>query len=273
MPKNRRQHDFIIEERFYNTEAKLNWKSEIQGMQKINSNGLYKLSVAPEKNAKLGFSVLPPDVEIPVKEYLVKPALDGVSNPYVQIPVRYGQMVTLISKGSVVIPPIDGTDPGTGPVVVGPLGSSRLKATTALSQPALYKSKSNQVQIGALVGSWDNFKESSFMIGSAKTLKVPKGTSRLYLATNSIKGQEGQVSGTGYQSSVIVSNIKSYHLKANPALRLNRKYTDAIPLGSNLPTVIYRGKRKTGKTITIKGKTLQIYDSVGSFGYIVKGKK
>lgn len=271
LPKDSRQHDFIVEEKFYNTDPKMKWQSQIEGMNKVNSRGIYKLSIAPEKNAKLGFAVLPPVVAIPYKEYQVKPGMDGGNNPYVQIPVRKGQIVTLISQGTVVVPPIGGTEPGTGPVVTGPLG--RTVKSTTLTKPVLYKSRTDQVQLGALVGSWDNFKESSFMIGAAKSLKVPAGAKYLYLATNSIKGKEGEIAGTGYQTRAIVSDIKDYQLKTNPSLGLTNKYTDVVPLGSNLPTVIYRGKRKTGKTLTIKGKTLHVYDSVGSFGYIVKGKK
>ncbi len=253
LPKGSNQHEIILEEKFYNTNPKFKWKSSIQGAKKI-ANSKYRVKINPERKAILDFSILPPNVAIPnVKLKVMQGSFTSVS-------VKSGQLITIVSEGRIsnidTLPDVSVAGPG-GTVLNNTEGTRYLFTT----------SDSKYVRVGALVGSWDKFKKSSFLIGSASSYKVPKGTVKLSLAINRKIGTKLNKTRTGYKVRVIVSDRKDYYVtgKLSPNNR--------VILGANLPTVVYRGKRKTGRTITINKKTFKVYVPIGSFGFIVKGKK
>lgn len=262
LPDGSKLHEFLLEERFYNMEPGLKWTSELKGVEKIKDS-VYKLALKPEQKQRVDLSVLPPDVAIPGENLQVQLPIPGNEDPYTVMPVKSGQLVTVIAQGKVNIKIDESRIITANPVgvVLKEQDNKRYLHTQVSKTPS---------RIGALIGSWDGFKESSFFVGATSTLKVPGGAESLSLTINSVLDEKVESSKEAYKAYVVTSDLKPYHVSANSSLALNHQPSDVVTIGANLPTVIYRGKRKTGKRITIKKKTFEVYESVGAFGYIVK---
>lgn len=258
---NVKEHEFILDERFYNVPPDFKWTSTVNGAQKVDDTR-YKLTIPSEQKKLLNFSILPPDFTVPSYDLIVESREGGTSDPFTRIDVRTGQLITLISY--------DRQGVSNLPEPIDPPGSDgSLKSSTAVRSAVMEtdQPQSNRV----LRGSWDNFQKSNFLIGHSMSFKVPRGAKALSLVIEG-KGEE-QSENDPYKVKVFVTDLKAYHIAANSSLILNRHVNGTVNLGVNLPTVIYRGKRKMGGTITIDKKTFNVYQSVGAFGYIVKGSK
>ena len=122
-----------------------------------------------------------------------------------------------------------------------------------------------------MYASWHGFSELPFFVGGNVSLKVPRDAKKLRLWVET-EGEEGSTV-RAVDVRAYVTKIEDYHLRANSALRLDRDRNGLVNLGSNLPTVIYRGKRDMGGFITIGKERFRVYQSAGAFGYIVKGRR
>ena len=272
--KDQRVHEFQITEHFYNVDPKLKWQSTVKGpasLKKDEKTRTYTLSIAPKKKATLNLEVSVPLERIPSEKVAIRPGTGGKDLPLMTLPVKRGQLITLIAKGQIQF-----RREGGAKALVGPGGRDirYLKdVLTGLNESSdkqylLKPVSSPQTAIGALIGSWDKFDKTSFYIGPSGTIKVPEKADTLYLAINDVvKGYEHH-SGEGFVVNVIASDIKDYHILANTVVAKIQGVLD-MPLGANLPTVVYRGKIKTAKVIKIKGQQFHIYEDIGAFGYMV----
>ncbi len=273
LPEGDREHDYIITERFYNVDSKLKWSSKLGGIKQFGAQQ-YRAKVAQEKTSRIRLSVLPPmEALTPFKNITVKPGKPGDSNSYTKISLRAGSLVTLMVDQS--------KKPST--VRVNSLRTEAVQpAIRALSSDSVTEREAAETRVsseteaianpqssGLLMASWDGFEKTQFTINNTISLKVPKGKTTLSIAP---QGKETRASQREVSLRVYTSTLEKYHLLANSSLAHDRDPNGIVNLGANLPIVTYRGDRKTGRTIKIKGKSFDVYESAGAFGYIVKGK-
>lgn len=257
LPSGKRVHEYILEERFYNFRKGLKWESRLSGVKKI-AKSTYALQVQPREPQKIRLQVQPPVAAmVPSERFTIKPGAAAAKN----INVRPGQLVTIMSipEFASTLPPviIDSTAGGVargGEIAVANPDTPR---RPVFSPPQL-------------IASWDGFRKSKFAVGGNISLKAPKGAKNLSLR---VVGEKSKQTKTPVRVRAYVTNLEDYHLSTNPALRLDRGPNGIVNLGANLPTVVYRGKKDTGRSIKINKKTFKVYQSTGSFGYIVRGKK
>lgn len=280
LPEGQQQHEYILEERFYNVDPKFKWESKLSGVTALG-NQRYGLKVPAEKPTQIGLSVLPPMKALtPFKTISLKA---GSSSDVTKLSMRPGTLVTLIVDDSVKRR-VEARNPervslssaslthataGVAGARVDVAAVSSSEAAT-VAVPATTGESTARRGPGLIWASWDGFEKSKFLINGAITLKVPKGASSLFLVPDS------KTSGDNSQQislRVYVTDLRKEHLRADPSLALDRNANGIVTLGANLPMVIYRGKRNTGKKIRIKGKVFDVYQSAGAFGYIVKGEK
>lgn len=263
LPEGDREHDYIITERFYNVDQKQKWSSKLGGITQFGSQQ-YRTKVAPEKPSRIKLSVLPPmEALTPFKTISVKSG--GSDNP-TKLSLRPGSLVTLMieqpKKASMVSTDAiraEGVRPVTRALASGSVSVRETAETGAVAKPQFS---------GLLLASWDGFEKTQFTINNTISLKVPKGKTTLFIA---IKGKETSASQRGVSLRVYTSKIEKHHLLANSSLVHDRDPNGIVNLGVNLPIVTYRGDRKTGRKIKIKGELFDVYESAGAFGYIVKG--
>lgn len=272
--KGQEVHEFQITENFYNVAPKLKWQTTVKGpesLEKYENIRTYTLAIAREKSATLNLEVLVPVEHIPCKKVVIKPGTGSKARPLVTLSVKGGQLITFNAKGQIQL-----RREGGAKTIVGPNGRDIRHMKDVLTQVRESSDKqyllkpmlSPQTLVGALIGSWDKFDKTSFYIGQSGTIKVPEKADTLYLAVNDVlKGYEHQI-GEGFEVNVIVSDIENDHILANTVVAKKQGVLD-MPLGANLPTVIYRGKIKTGKVIKIKGQQFYVYEDIGAFGYMV----
>lgn len=246
LPEGSRVHNYILEERFYNFDSKLKWKSELTGVSEL-AESIYTMEIPPEKPLDVGLKVLPPDEAlVPFEEISFKAAKPGDVSGLTKLGVKPGQLVTLLTEQE-----FKPADPDK-------------KESTA-------NEERRHIASARLYGSWDGFKESRFFVGGGMSLKVPKGASTLFL--NAEKSEKAEISVESMRVRLYITDLMAYHLRSNSALKLDRDPNGIVQLGANLPTVIYRGKRDMGRTITIDKKRFKVYQSAGAFGYMVRGRK
>lgn len=268
LPPKSEVQEFLLTEYRYNTDFKSEWKSEIKGATPAG-NLRYIVKVPQGREMDITTIITPPHIAIPSTYVDIVP--DKNTSEFIKIPVKPNTLVTLIAEGSIEI----GVGGGT-PVPISPGGQSvgqlSRGSTKSVSTEKYLLSGQElpQTVVGAVCGSWDGFKESSFLIGESRSLKVPPGKDVLYLALNAPKSGNVTYSGKGFHIQVVQTPLEKYYTFAAPWITRDpsRSYVP-IPLGANLPTWIVRGARNTGKIITIKGKKFNVYESVGAYGYII----
>lgn len=268
LPVKKEVQEFILTEYRYNTDPRAEWKSVIKGATSAGKLR-YVVRVPQGREMDIQTIVTPPNIKIPSTYLNIVPGKDSTN--FVRLPVKPNALVTFIADGSIEI----GIGGGK-PLVAGPDGcdlrqlSAEASKSSANEKYLLSDQQSPREVVGAIVGSWDGFKESSFLVGQAGTFKVPGGREVLYLALNTPRSHNVTIAGKGFRIQVIQTPLESYYLFANPVLARDpaRQYVP-VPLGANLPTWIIRGTRNTGKILTIKGKKFNVYESIGAYGYIV----
>ncbi len=279
-PSGSRVHDYILEERFYNFDPKLKWKSELEGVEKIGE-GLYRVQVPVEQAFKMDMSVLPPaEALVPYKT--IKLGADGQ-----RIDIEPGMLITLLEDevksnttdirrerlvrdASAVRPSGDLVDRGAAVSGGSVVDVGSVDRVVVVDQPDGNAGNNDIRPRSNINASWGDadggiVKKSAFTLGRATTLLVPKGAKTLNLRL------DGEVKSDRVLR-IYATKLESYHLFANPDLK-NEGNNIRAGLGANLPTVVYRGKRGTGRTITIDKKRYTVYEPAGSFSYIVKGSK
>lgn len=265
-PANSRVHEYILEERFYNFDPRLKWESELQGAEKLG-NGFYRLKVPMENPLKIDLSVLPP------QEALVPFETITVGKEATRIELKPGYIVTLLTEDVKrdAKPLVRALESGAVETraVEGQASSISSRESGVIGAELEPKTNDDKRQVTRISAAWGTEngpnKEAAFMLSPASTVKVPKDTPTLFL---SLAGDETKEKTL----RVYATKIQDYHLFANPSLLQEGKNIH-VGLAANLPTVVYRGKRNIGRTITIQDKRFNVYAPVGSFSYIVKGKK
>ncbi len=243
-----RQEDFIIRERFYNYQPDLKWESRVEGAKKI-TDSLYELTIPIKQSQQIALAVQPPEKAFVPFEKLVIPAIEGTESKIVEVSVAEGKTISLVPNRPAL---------------------NAEGYPTAANSKLTGKRYSNSVA-STILASWDGFKESSFVVNAGISLIAPKGVTALYLKQQFAKGEE---------RSPLEQTLNIY---ITDPLDLPRYLlsTDGLPkdkfglvgFGANLPTAVYFGYRKSGKTLEVDGKTFNVYETAGSFGYVVKGRK
>jgi hypothetical protein len=238
-PRDQRVHEFRLEERFYNAKPELKWKSELKGAEKLG-NGFYRVKVPVEQPFNLDMAVLAPDKALVPYEVIT------LGKEETKLEVRPGTLITLLND-----------------VLPEPVKRMALERRE--------RDKQKPRKAATVRAAWGDAKgqkgERSFNIGSATTLKVPRKARVLYLSYDSSEGDK-QSKRLRYYATP----IEKYHLFAHPSL-LNEGKNIQPGLAANLPTVVYRGSRNMGRTLTIGKQRFEVYAPVGSFSYIVRGTK
>lgn len=290
-----RQVELFLREFRYNTDKAAPWTTELAGAVPLGPR-LWRLLAQPGPDAPLQTVITPPEITIPVERVAVPPGRPGQTQ---RVRVTPGHIITLVAEGSVrrgnlEIGP-NGTDPRIG-------GDRRRTATTEPADAApgaaapayeeeerdygeggeggeggsdegfpLPPSDSPSRRVGALVGSFDGFTQSAFVVGRASTVMVPAGATELSLGTNDTEEGWREQSGEGYRVEVIqtpaddIYRFTTSFLPREPprtVLRLN--------LGQNLPTWMLCGQRNTGQTLTINGRPYRRVADAGCYSYVVK---
>jgi hypothetical protein len=279
--KGAKQYEIVLRERTYNTAPELPWKSKIDLGKRRNS---YVASISPtseRKNEQISFDVVvdPPLVDLPRATRKLSPESDKA----VQFEVKAGEMITVLARGSILLRKEYGKDTEVGPAGADFMASSKIfekiyrgsvnpekrQLVDRNAFPLGFKYSPEKL-VGALVGSWDGFRESSFIVSHAVSLKASESPRTLSLKFNDLSGTGRLRSGEGYDVEVISTPVKPYHNFGNPLVARNSSDMDIpLPVGANLPTWVMRGAVNNGKVIVIDGETFRALEPIGSFGSIV----
>ncbi len=266
LPPGQDSHEFILTEYDYNTDPVAKWVSQIRGVQQIGPRQ-HTLRARPETDADLFTSVTPPNVKIPSLDVSLVPGAGGPDQKPMVVQVKPGDLVTVIAEGLLRL---RRTQERPFDQPVGPNGID-VGEKFAGEQYLLSKQQNPYTRVGALIGSWDGFKESSFIVGQAATLKVPKNAIALHLAINDFAAGYKEQSGEGYRIQVVETPLEKYYMFTDSIVsRDPSAETLQIPLGANLPTVIFCAQRKLGETLTINGTKYDLVEDQGCYGYIFK---
>jgi len=262
LPAGQDSIEFLLTEHRYNTEARAPWASDITGVERI-ADRHYRLKARPGRDAPLKTKVTPPHVRIPMEEVNV-PAGRLMADQKVR--VRPGNIITLVAEGAI----------DRGGMEIKPNGADIRRLNDSEGRESekgypLAPSDSPSSRVGALVGSFDGFQQSAFVVGRATTVVVPAGADTLNLGINDTAEGLRKQRGDGYRVEVIqtpmdgIYAFTSSQLATKPPRRARR-----VALGQNLPTWILCGRRPTGTTITIRGTKFERFENSGCFGYMVK---
>ncbi len=250
-PPGARTLGYTLREVFVNFDPRLTWTTVIGGATRV-ADRVYKAEMGPSAEHQLEISVEPPRIQIPSSTVRIPPGTGGAGHPALGVEVSPDELVTLIASGTI---DIDGQS-------VGAAGTPSPDRSPKAHGPRW---------IGALLGSFDEFRESSFVIGNAATIKVPAGARMLHLKMDDDANHYERQKGEGYAIQVVRTPIEPWMSTNNPGIERAVKGADVfVTLGANLPTWMLRGERDTGRYIRIGQKSFRVYQSVGSFGSIVK---
>jgi hypothetical protein len=269
LPEGSQFHELILNEFTYNTEIGQKWQSEIKELERIKP-GQYQIRLPANTDREIGTTINPPKIKLPTEGISILPGTGGQHVKFskktgrqpIAIDVRQGNVITLTATGRLEIKGPDGkkliSGPNGGFVSREPVvGLARGKKLLVGSAP-----------IGAIVGSFDsdNFK-NGFIVGSATTVRVPKGAKKLYLAINDAEEQYNAQTGEGYQVQVVQTPYNKSFINIPQKIEMADLQ---IPLGANLPTWMLCGQRKTGEEVIINETHYDLAEDIGCFGYMVK---
>jgi hypothetical protein len=250
-----RKIGFILREDFVNFDPQLTWTTTIDNATPAGKR-VYRADIAPASDLSLGITVEPPPVKIPSEQVRIPAGTGGDKNPAVVVPVKAGEVITVISSGTIMV---DGR-PVTAAGFPNADRKGELKVRTA-----------GPKRIGALLGSFDEFKTSAFVIGNASTIKVPAGAQALHLKIDDDANQYANQKGEGYLLQLVRTPIEPWMVASIPELRREVRGDDVfVTTGANMPTWTLRGERDSGRVIRIGKETYHVYQSVGLFGHILR---
>lgn len=270
-----------LREQFINVDPRMVWKTRIPGAEALG-NGRWGLRASPGSMKRLQTSVLVDDsLRLPSETYKFGPN----NATGMEIGVMPDSTMTVLANGGfrtregTVTP--DGLNDGkrrlTGPVTAtSPLPVNR--GDKYPDKPAgpcgpreveIPSTAVNCIRPGALVGSFDNFR-SSFLIGPAATLKVPKQARQLMIRLAPDNGKPLRVEGDGFTVQVIgQATDQLVHLPEVDPRLFAKSGLALLPLGANLPAWVMRAEVDTGRFVTINGTTYSSYLPLGSFGSFI----
>lgn len=122
-----------------------------------------------------------------------------------------------------------------------------------------------------ILASWDGFKESSFVINAGTSITAPEGAKTLYLKQQLINRKAR--SPIEQTLNIYITDPLELPRYLLSTVFLPKDKYGFVGFGANLPTAIYFGYRRSGKTLEADGKSFKVYETAGSFGYLVKGRK
>lgn len=124
-----------------------------------------------------------------------------------------------------------------------------------------------QAPIGALVGSFDNFK-TAFVVAEGVQVQVPKDAAYLALAINDVYGLYDDNTGTGFRVKVTekrsLGGLIRYGSLVPEALAQDTAKVKAVPIEEIMPMVCINGYEKIGKTRVVAAKERELYRFIGN---------
>jgi hypothetical protein len=120
----------------------------------------------------------------------------GGGDKPVTVPVKPGMLVNLVANGVIYVDPIR-KKPANGPdgFLDREMQGEFLGARGSFNP---------QEHVGALIGSFDNFR-TAFLVGGSSSVIVPDNVSELSLAVNDVAGGFGDNTGRGFMVTAILS--------------------------------------------------------------------
>jgi hypothetical protein len=250
-----RQEEFIIRERFYNYKPDLKWESKIEGAQKVKDN-LYQLTIPIKESKDIGLAVQPPEQSLVAFEKLVIPPIkedqEGQQSDIIKLKVAAGTLISLVPNRQV-------KNAGAPPT------------THMTARDAANSTREATLLAGTVLASWDGFSNSSFVVSPGTSLIAPKGAESLYLRQQLSKG-DGRIAAE-QPINIYVTDMLDLPRHLQSSVNFARDQFGFVGIGANLPTAVYFGYRKANKTLEVNGKPFNVYETAGSFGYLVKGQK
>jgi len=254
--------EVVLETYEQNAPFEAEWSTELENVDaeiEQTGDGTYRLNIGRDESVALPFRITPPDVDIPSETVEVEPQTRPGD---VQIPVDAGNLLTLITDGSIRLPGRERR--------VGTFGAA---LTDREQDRELLTAIDHR---GALVGSWDGFDQSAFFVGPSRSFKVPEGADSLSLALNDFEEGYQQQEGEGFQVQAVQTPVEEHFTTQSPVVRrdFSLEQTTAleemIPLGTNMPTWTVCGRVRTGRSLEINDKEYAIYHRIGCVSTIVR---
>lgn len=264
--------EVVLETYEQNTPFEAEWSTELEnvgaGLQQTGEgaygieqtgDGTYRLNIGRDESVALPFRITPPDVDIPSETVEVEPQTRPGD---VQIPVDAGNLLTLITDGSIRLPGRERR--------VGTFGAA---LTDREQDRELLTAIDHR---GALVGSWDGFDQSAFFVGPSRSFKVPEGADSLSLALNDFEEGYQQQEGEGFQVQAVQTPVEEHFSTQSPVVRRDfsleqtTPLEEMIPLGTNMPTWTVCGRVRTDRSLEINDKEHAIYRRIGCVSTIVR---
>ena len=295
-PEGKDSVEMLLSAHTYNTPPEMRWETRLDGVTEIVPNRVFRLQAKGERDVPLPSVVLPPRVAIPSSDYQLPSNLGIPGGSPLALAVRGDNLITLLAEGSIQVrnrgpdgkplrsspagvdlrPKTDGSgqvpDTGPRPTVPGDTGvlNRRSDGSSLGTQYRLLASLNPAAHVGAVIASWDGFRESSFLVGAGATLKVPRDARQLFIAINDTPEGFREHSGGEYHLQVIQTPLEKHFGVSHPEVGGDPRYDMApIPLGSNLPTWIMCGQVPTGRKISVGGVTGDLIETVSCYGSMV----
>jgi hypothetical protein len=168
---------------------------------------LYEMPIKYEEAKRI--QVLFTGMQLPYKttKQTFSPVGQSGANNVLRLPVKPGQVVSLISFGQIDLDGPNGPLPPvspTGMVVPATAAGKNPAAGPYLLSEGYY---SPNEQAGALIGSFDNF-ETSFVLGRSASIQVPANAGELSVSVNAQRGTFAAITGN-YEINWIVTEAPS----------------------------------------------------------------
>ena len=258
--------EFYLNAYNYYTNSKEKWETKIEGVEDLG-NGQYRVKTRPDTEVRLPATITPPPITLPNAKTLVLPGTGGAGHDIVAIPVKPGELITVLAEGGLQVRSETANETGNE---AGPNGIFIAKDSDGGKFPLPPQFQPGH-HIGALIGSWDKFKEKTFLLGSENTFKVPKGVDTLFLGLNDTAEGYKQHKGRGFQVELVATPLEQVYTYGNSLVSRDPTAEQfSFPVAVNLPTWALCGQRVTGKTITIEGQVYKEVESAGCYAYAVK---
>lgn len=260
LPEGEKEHVFLLTAEGYNTPLGARWRWVIDGAEQIGER-TYRVTVPAKEDRPLKLEVEPPpDVRVASERVALKPGTGAEGA--VQVRVRPGSLVTLVARGSVLLEGDEKQPASPNGVDLGEKGSQ--------GEYLLGRNHAPGTRVGALVGSWDGFRESGFVVGSGHSVKVPAGVEVLSLAINDTREGLARQQGDGFEVQVVQTPVRPEHGRTSSLVGRDPAHEFVpLPLGINLPSWRLCGKRRTGRQLLINEQVIDVYEDAGCFGYLV----
>ncbi len=198
------------------------WKYQIVNAAALGAqdlgNGYYRFIMGPDQDRRFVLQMSGGTMPNPPQQYTLDPRAGGAilnptdSAPALTLPVKEGQMVTVIAQGRIRVMP-DSTFNGPNG-----RGDAEYKNRQFLLSKNVYEPHQ---YIGAIVGSFDRF-STAFVVGADKSIVVPPGATNLALAVNDMVRGYGDNRDGAFTLYVFISDPPSlptqYLMPGSPAL-------------------------------------------------------